>query len=117
MNLDSRLKKNPSATNIFVSKHLPKALYQQKKKLLPLYQVAKSKKESYSSWCIQNGEYCFYIEDKKTEMESRASAEKFPGGRPIEKRSKIALLSLFWGEGGNGKKTEKMQKKTEKQQY
>jgi len=53
-------------------------------------------------------------------LQARALAENFPGGatekRPkfSKKYRKIALFSLFRGEGQRKKKTEKLQKKVEK---
>ena len=50
-----------SKSQVFVTEHLPKELYQQKKKLLPLYKEARRNKKQ-STCLIKNGEYCLFIE-------------------------------------------------------
>ena len=57
---------NSKATKIYVTEHLPKTLYEEKKRLLPQYHKAQSEKKRVD-WCIQNGKYCLYVEGKKVE--------------------------------------------------
>ena len=52
-----------SKSRVFVTEHLPNELYQEKKKLLPLYKEARRNKK-LATWMIKNGEYCLLIEGK-----------------------------------------------------
>ena len=54
---------------VYITEHLPHLLYQQKKKLLPLFKEAKIKKEP-TKWAIVDGYYCLYIKDVKHAEES-----------------------------------------------
>ena len=53
---------------VYITEHLPHLLYQQKKKLLPLFKDAKNKKEP-TKWAI-DGNYCLYIKDVKRTAKS-----------------------------------------------
>ena len=53
-----------SKSQVFVTEHLPNELYQQKKKLLPLYKEAR-RNQKQATWMIKNGEYCLLIEGKR----------------------------------------------------
>ena len=55
---------NPTASKIFISDHLPKALYEQKKRFLPLHKKARSEGKK-AIWFVQNGEYCLYVDGKR----------------------------------------------------
>ena len=61
---EAKLNDNPDATKIYVSEHLPKPLYLQKKQLLPFYKKARFENKR-ASWCIQNGEFCLYVDGKR----------------------------------------------------
>jgi len=63
-NYYSQLKENnPSAPYVYLSEHLPKEFYEQKKRLLPLYKNAKK-----ATWSIQNGKYCLFVDGIKVDM-------------------------------------------------
>ena len=61
---ETRLKENSKAGIVYVTEHLPKPLYLQKKQLLPHYKKARSENKR-ASWCIQEAEYCLYVDGKK----------------------------------------------------
>ena len=63
---EDKKSENSKATKIYVTEHLPKTLYEEKKRLLPQYHKARSEKKRVN-WCIQNGEYSLYVEGKKVE--------------------------------------------------
>ena len=52
-----------SKSRVFVTEHLPNELYQEKKKLLPLYKEARCNKK-LATWMIKNSECCLLIEGK-----------------------------------------------------
>ena len=58
-----------TSKSVYITEHLPHLLYQQKKKLLPLFKEAKNKKEP-TKWAIVDGNYCLYIKDIKRTAES-----------------------------------------------
>ena len=58
-----------TSKSVYITEHLPHVLYQQKKKLLPLFKEAKNKKEP-TKWAIVDGIYCLYIKDVKHTPES-----------------------------------------------
>ena len=60
----TRKNANPTASKIFISDHLPKALYEQKKRFLPLHKKARSEGKK-ATWLVQNGEYCLYVDGKR----------------------------------------------------
>jgi len=57
------MKKNSNASKVYVTEHLPKILYEQKKRL-PHFTRRENRR---TSWCIQDGEYCHYVEGKRVE--------------------------------------------------
>ena len=61
---ETRLEENSKAGKVYVTEHLPKPLYLQKKQLLPHYKKARSENKR-ASWCIQDGEYCLYVDGEK----------------------------------------------------
>ena len=58
-----------TSKSVYITEHLPHLVYQQKKKLLPLFKEAKNKKEP-TKWAIVDGNYCLYIKDVKHTAES-----------------------------------------------
>ena len=53
--------KNSNNSSVYITDHLPKLYYQQKKKLLPQFKQAKSFGKK-NIWRIINGEYCLFID-------------------------------------------------------
>jgi len=50
-----------------VTKHLPKELYQQEKKLITAFKEAQRSNKS-TSWTIKNGENCFIIDGTQAKV-------------------------------------------------
>ena len=61
---ETRLEESSKAGKVYVTEHLPKPLYPQKKQLLLHYKKARSENKR-ASWCIQDCEYCLYVDGKK----------------------------------------------------
>ena len=57
----------PTAAKIYASEHLPKEMYEQKKLLMPHFQDARKTKLK-TTWMVQNGEYCLFVDDKKVNI-------------------------------------------------
>ena len=51
-----------SKANIFVTEHLPKAFYKQKKLLLSAFRKAR-KAGKTTMWTVQNGNYSLFVDD------------------------------------------------------
>ena len=60
----AKKKENTEAKPIYISEHLPKPYYEQKKKLLPLFKKAKEKKQK-TTWAVSDGDYCLFIDGVK----------------------------------------------------
>ena len=58
-----------SEKNVFVTEHLPKPFYEKKKRLLLYFEQARSEHKK-SMWRVVDGEYCFYVENKRIVLES-----------------------------------------------
>ena len=56
----------PTVPKVYVSEHLPKEMYEQKKRLIPHFKDARKMKLK-TIWIVQNGEYCLFVDDKKSE--------------------------------------------------
>ena len=57
----------PTAQKVYVSTHLPKKMYEQKKLLMPHFKDARKMKLK-TTWVVQNGEYCLFVDDKKVNI-------------------------------------------------
>ena len=57
----------PTALKVYVSEHLPKEMYEQKKLSMPLFKDARKMKLK-TTWMVQNGEYCLFVDDKKVNI-------------------------------------------------
>ena len=64
----TRLKEScPTAPKVYVSEHLPKEMYEQKKLRMPHFKGARKLKLK-TTWMVQNGEYCLFADDKKVNI-------------------------------------------------
>ena len=61
----NRLKQynNQTKSRLFITDHLPKLFYNQKKKLMPEHEVAKEDGHSVR-WASYDGDYCLYVNEK-----------------------------------------------------
>ena len=50
--------------SVYITDHLPKLFYQQKKELMPLFREARSDNKK-TRWAIENGSYCLYVNETK----------------------------------------------------
>ena len=57
----------PTAPKVYVSEHLPKEMYEQKKLLMPHFKDARKMKLK-TTWMVQNEEYCLFVDDKKVNI-------------------------------------------------
>ena len=57
----AKKKENTETKPIYISEHLPKPYYEQKKKLLPLFKKAREKKQK-TTWAVSDGDYCLFID-------------------------------------------------------
>ena len=57
----------PTAPKVYVSEHLPKEMYEQKKLLMPHFKDARKMKLN-TTWMVQNGKYCLIVDDKKVHI-------------------------------------------------
>ena len=60
-------RKKEGKGTVYVTEHLPKQFIQQKKLLLPVFKRAKANKKK-TSWRVENGEYAFYVHNKKVQL-------------------------------------------------
>ena len=61
---ERRSKNLKNAPSVYITDHLPKPFYLQKKSLLPLFKEAKNLGKK-TNWRIMNGEYCLFIDGVK----------------------------------------------------
>ena len=57
----------PTAPKVYVGEHLPKKMYVQKK-LLMLHFKDVRKLKLKTTWTVQNGEYCLFVDDEKVNI-------------------------------------------------
>ena len=57
----------PTAPKVYVSNHLPKEMYEQKKLLMPHFKDARKMKLK-TTLLVQNGKYCLIVDDKKVNI-------------------------------------------------
>ena len=57
---DLQIRKTP----VFITEHLPKQFYNQKKRLMPKFKEARQAGQK-TSWSISDGSYCLFIDGKK----------------------------------------------------
>ena len=62
--INQKKKENTEAKPIYISEHLPKPYNEQKKKLLPLFKHASTKKQK-TTWGVSDGNYCLFIDGVK----------------------------------------------------
>ena len=75
-----------------MTEHLPNELYQQKKKLLPLYLEARRNKKQ-ATRLINNGKYCLFIEGERAYNKTMFAIAQLRDG--ILSRCVFALLRLY----------------------
>ena len=67
-NYNQRQQKSCStAPKVYVSEHLPKKMYEQKKPLIPHFKDARKMKLK-TTWMVHNGEYCLFVDNKKVNL-------------------------------------------------
>ena len=64
---NERKRGNDSLGSVFVTDHLPKIYYDQKKALMPLFNLARKEKKK-TSWGFDKGNYCLFINGKKATL-------------------------------------------------
>ena len=55
--------------NVYVTEHLSKPFYEEKRRLLPYFKQTRSERKK-SMWRVVDGEYCLYVENKRIVLES-----------------------------------------------
>ena len=63
-NVERKSRIYPECNSVYVTEHLPRALMQQKKMLLPAFKNAEELDKKVS-WKIEQSSYCLYIDDVK----------------------------------------------------
>ena len=58
---DTRYAENREAKPVFVTEHLPKSYYEQKKALMPLFKKARNENKK-TSWAVINGDYSLLVD-------------------------------------------------------
>ena len=75
-----------SKANIFVTEHLPKAFYKQKKLLLLAFREARKAGKTLSGPAVRNGNYCLFVDDVQVRVVSEPTSS---GPNPARTRKQI----------------------------
>ena len=63
----TRCEMKQSSSYVYITDQLPRAFQEQRKKLLPSFNKARTDKQK-TKWQIENGEYCLYIDNEKVNL-------------------------------------------------